>query len=307
MYTTKQHDAIKVFSLYTGRPTGKLMLDKSTCPAVVEESSDVRCECGYLRGQQGSPHAYVFWEDLPDTSVLVIPNVQKHHNGLVFRCRSLWGANQQLTEYTNYTLRVVHYKAKDSEKKDSITLLVVAWTAGGLAFVIVAIVVVVVVWKCRATAGPQEIRSGGNNNASNRSRPPACIPRPTATRGACSSANQGVSRHQGNPNTDCRTPVDYEHAIYTYILEDETSFEHRDNDAEYLTPVCANSSATDAVPHYVEIIDDEPVSGERNADADYLPPVCANSSATDAVPHYVEIIDDEPVSGERNADDLTPE
>ncbi|XP_070203590.1 uncharacterized protein [Littorina saxatilis] len=94
-------------TVHIERP-GNLTTLNNTCPAYVAEGSDVRCQCGYLPAQQGSPPANVSWEHNTTSAVLELDNVKRQQNGTVYRCYSVWGAGEEINAYYNYTFDVMY-------------------------------------------------------------------------------------------------------------------------------------------------------------------------------------------------------
>ncbi|XP_070201170.1 uncharacterized protein [Littorina saxatilis] len=103
------HGPIFAGTIYTALVgPGKLTALNNTCPAYVAEGSDVRCQCGYLPTQQGSPPAHVSWVHGAMSAVLELDNVERQQHGNVYRCHSVWGAGEEINAYYNYTLQVAY-------------------------------------------------------------------------------------------------------------------------------------------------------------------------------------------------------
>ncbi|XP_070201169.1 uncharacterized protein [Littorina saxatilis] len=101
------HGPIFAGTIHTAAP-GNLTALNNTCPAYVAEGRDVRCQCGHLLAQQGSPPAHVSWEHDMVSPVLELDNVRRQQSGKLYRCHSVWGAGKEINTYYNYTLQVAY-------------------------------------------------------------------------------------------------------------------------------------------------------------------------------------------------------
>ncbi|KAK7106514.1 hypothetical protein V1264_017763 [Littorina saxatilis] len=157
----------------------------------------------------------------------------------------------------------------DGDENKDVTVVAVAGGVGCVAFVaVVVVVIVVIVCKCRDTTYDKPRRR----------RQPSHL---------------YLDLHHGTNTAS---------APSQQILSGDLNNTALSLDADYLTPVCATVSASDAVPDYIEIIGEDPacehsatyVNHPPAPDSDYLTPVRATVSASDAVPDYIEIMGEDP-------------